>query len=137
MRGVGNCEIGGRRLDLFLFVVWQILESRRARTEWKMPVLWDKARRKQAVKMMTVEERERLEARTARHRALIMQILHASPDGLTVQEIIAQELEFFGFSFLTDNRLRELRALGWVESTNDFPAKWKIRMVSMDMIGVK
>jgi len=89
------------------------------------------------VKMMPNLERELLRARTARHRALIMQILHASPDGLTVQEIIAQELEFFGFSFLTDNRLRELRALGWVQSSDDTPAKWKIRTVSMDMIGIK
>jgi len=48
----------------------------------------------------------------ARHRQLIMQILLAKRYGLTVQQIIDVEAEWYGYTFLTDNRLRELRSDG-------------------------
>jgi hypothetical protein len=70
---------------------------------------------------------EKNQAKYARHRALIMQILTAIPEGLTVQEIIAKEIDFYGYSFLTDNRLRELRAKGWAESFGESPMKWRIK----------
>jgi hypothetical protein len=61
----------------------------------------------------------------ARHRALIMRILMDHPAGLTTQQIVGLEQEYFGFTFLTDNRLRELRAKGWVESVGDKPQRWR------------
>lgn len=45
----------------------------------------------------------------ARHRDLIMQILRAKRWGLTTQQIMDVEREWYGYTFLTDNRLRELR----------------------------
>ncbi|MGD0071362.1 MAG: hypothetical protein ABSB71_07800 [Candidatus Bathyarchaeia archaeon] len=68
---------------------------------------------------------EIIEARNARHRALIMQILKDYPEGLSVQQIIAKELDYFGYSFLTDNRLRELRKKGWAEPFGENPQKWR------------
>ena len=73
---------------------------------------------------------ERNQAKYARHRALIMQILNDFPDGLTVQELIAKELDYFGYTFLTDNRLRELKGKGWVESFGDRPQKWRVKVLS-------
>lgn len=70
---------------------------------------------------------EQNQAKYAKHRALIMQILNAFPDGLTVQEVIAKEIDFYGYSFLTDNRLRELRVKGWAESFGDSPMKWRAK----------
>jgi len=58
---------------------------------------------------------EKRASQRARHRALIMQILKATP-GLTTQQIIVKEAQYYGYQFLTDNRLRELRKMGWVES---------------------
>ena len=52
----------------------------------------------------------------AKHRALIMQILWLHPEGLTTQQIQQKEVKLYGYSFLTDNRLRELRELEWVKS---------------------
>lgn len=69
---------------------------------------------------------EKQQASNARNRARIMQILKDFPNGLTVQQIIAQELEYYGYSFLTDNRLRELRVKGWVVSEGEKPQIWKI-----------
>lgn len=66
------------------------------------------------------------QAKFAKHRALIMQILYQYPNGLTTQEIVAKELSIFGYSFLTDNRLRELRALGWIESFDKKPMRWRV-----------
>lgn len=80
----------------------------------------------QAVKLSVWEQSQ---AKFARHRALILQILNAYPDGLAVQAIIALELEWFGFSFLTDNRLRELRCSGFVESFGENPQKWRLKKV--------
>jgi hypothetical protein len=45
-----------------------------------------------------------------------MQILNKFPDGLTTQQIVEKEREWYKFTFLSDNRLRELRGLGWVKS---------------------
>jgi hypothetical protein len=67
---------------------------------------------------------EKQQGKNARHRALIMQILRAHPDGLTTQQIVEKELDTYGYTFLTDNRLRELRARGWVRSMGDKPQRW-------------
>jgi hypothetical protein len=72
---------------------------------------------------------EQTMARNAHHRALIMRILMDHPDGLTVQQIVACELDCFGFTFLTDNRLRELRAKGWVECVGEKPQRWRRKTV--------
>lgn len=61
---------------------------------------------------------EKRASQRARHRALIMQILNVEP-GLTTQQIIVKEKENYGYQFLTDNRLRELRKMGWVESREE------------------
>ena len=68
---------------------------------------------------------EEVEARNARHRALIMQILKDYPQGLSVQELIAKELDYYGYTFLSDNRLRELRKKGWAESFGEKPQRWR------------
>ena len=34
-------------------------------------------------------------------------------------------LRGFGYTFLTDNRLRELRQRGWIVNTEDKPTIWK------------
>lgn len=73
----------------------------------------------------TLTDYEQVQARNAHHRALIMQILKDHPDGLTTQQIVAAEQEYFGFTFLTDNRLRELRKKGWVESVGEKPQRWR------------
>jgi len=61
---------------------------------------------------------EKRGSQRARHCALIMQILKAQP-GLTTQQIIVKESQCYGYQFLTDNRLRELRKLGWIESRKE------------------
>jgi len=58
---------------------------------------------------------EELQAKNAHHRALILRILKDFPS-LTTQQIVEKERDYFHFSFLTDNRLRELRALGYIRS---------------------
>lgn len=63
------------------------------------------------------EFEERAEER-ARHKALIMQIISKYP-GLTHEQIRENEKAWFGFTFTTDNRLRELRKDGWVESRKE------------------
>ena len=69
---------------------------------------------------------EEQQAKNAHHRALILRVLNDFPDGLTVQQIVAQELEYYGYTFLTDNRLRELRQKGWVVSEGEKPQVWKL-----------
>lgn len=65
------------------------------------------------------------QARNARHRALILQSLALYPKGLTTQQIISKEQEFFGYTFLTDNRLRELVKLGYVRKDDSVkPCVW-------------
>ena len=51
----------------------------------------------------------------AKVRALIMKIVNSRP-GLTVAEISEEFLLRFHFLPRIDNRLRELRLVGWVES---------------------
>jgi hypothetical protein len=51
----------------------------------------------------------------AKVRALIMKILTVQP-GLTQERLKTAFYEQFEFMPLIDNRLRELRELGWVES---------------------
>jgi hypothetical protein len=65
----------------------------------------------------------------AKHRALIMQILVKFPGGLTTQQVLAKVTEWYGYSFLVDNRLRELRALAWVVSEKgaDGLIRWKLK----------
>lgn len=66
----------------------------------------------------------------ARHRALILQILNKHPQGLTTQQILQVALDWFGYTFLTDNRLRELRQSGLVESVDrkeeGLPLLWRV-----------
>ena len=72
-----------------------------------------------------LSEWEVTQARNARNRALIMQILSYFPKGLTTQQIVAKEIETYGYSFLTDNRCRELRAKGFVRKDDSVkPCRW-------------
>jgi hypothetical protein len=73
-----------------------------------------------------LKEWEKQQPKNAHQRALIMQILKANPQGLTVQQIQAKELDWYGYTFLTDNRLRELRAKGWVVNlvSEGKPMRW-------------
>ena len=67
---------------------------------------------------MTLKSFEEKTAEFAKVRALIMKIVKARP-GLTVEEISKQFLLNYGFLPRIDNRLREARVLGWVESKED------------------
>lgn len=71
-----------------------------------------------------LSEWEVTQARNARNRALIMQILNYFPKGLTTQQIIVKEIETYGYSFLTDNRLRELVKAGYVRKDESKPCRW-------------
>ena len=51
----------------------------------------------------------------ARVRALILKILHGQP-GLTVEEVSKEFMLHYGFLPRIDNRLRELRKVGFVIS---------------------
>lgn len=74
-------------------------------------------------------EYQDMKATHAQHRAKIMQILNRyGPQ--TTQQIIQKEFQLFGYSFLTDNRLRELRVMGWIESDDEHPKHW--RMIRVD-----
>jgi hypothetical protein len=74
----------------------------------------------------SLSEFEKQAPNRARHRALIMQILWQHAEGLTTQQILEQEQILYGYTFLTDNRLRELRVMGWVkgEKENNL-LRWK------------
>lgn len=64
------------------------------------------------VKLSDYEERmEKL----ARVRALILKLVNAQP-GLTVEQLSKEFMLAYGFLPRIDNRLRELRAVGFVES---------------------
>jgi hypothetical protein len=76
------------------------------------------------VEQETLTPWEVQQAQNARHRALIMQILRNQPEGLTTQQIVVKEIEYYGYTFLTDNRLRELKVKGWVRKSEDKPALW-------------
>ena len=78
------------------------------------------------VEVAKLSDFEEVAARNARHRALILKILNDFPLGLTVQQIVEKELVYFGYTFLTDNRLRELKKFGWAESFGEKPQKWRI-----------
>ena len=54
----------------------------------------------------------------ARVRALIMKIISARPS-LTVEQISKEFMLHYGFLPRIDNRLRELRNIGWVESRKE------------------
>jgi hypothetical protein len=56
----------------------------------------------------TLEKTLELEARKHLHQAIILKILNRYPTGLTAQQIVEKELEVCHYTFLTDNRLREL-----------------------------
>lgn len=66
----------------------------------------------------------------ARVRALIMKIVKAQP-GLTVEQISQEFLLRYGFLPRIDNRLRDARKLGWVESRkqNDGLLHWYSKTV--------
>jgi hypothetical protein len=61
---------------------------------------------------------ERNASQRAHHRALIMQILQSYP-GLTHEQIREKEKILYGYTFCTDNRLRELRHMGWVDGRKE------------------
>ncbi len=62
---------------------------------------------------------EELQANNAHHRALILRILKDHPGGLTTQQIIQKENDYYKYCFLTDNRLRELRQLNMIKSVKN------------------
>jgi hypothetical protein len=65
------------------------------------------------------------QAQNARHRALILQILNCFSGGLTTQQLVKLELETYGYTFLSDNRLRELKAKGFVRKDDSVsPCRW-------------
>jgi hypothetical protein len=72
---------------------------------------------------------EENQAKFAKHRAYIMQILKEYPEGLTVQKIISIEQAWYGYTFMTDNRLRELKAKDWVECFGENPQKWRAKKI--------
>lgn len=53
--------------------------------------------------------------------AILMRIVRKYPD-LTTQQIIEKERELYGYTFLTDNKLRALRDLGLVENVVTVPS---------------
>ena len=65
-----------------------------------------------------------------RVRALIQKIVSSQP-GLTVEDISKQFLMRFGFLPRIDNRLREARELGWVDSKieKDCRLHWYVKDV--------
>lgn len=67
---------------------------------------------------MTLNSYEEKTAEFARVRALIMKIVNAQP-GLDVEAISKQFLLNYGFLPRIDNRLREARVLGYVESREE------------------
>ena len=54
----------------------------------------------------------------SRIRALILKVVTARP-GLTVEDLSKEFLLRFGFLPRVDNRVRELRAVGWVETRRE------------------
>jgi hypothetical protein len=78
-------------------------------------------------KNMTLSNYVEKQAEFNRVRAMIMQIVKAQ-QGLTVEEISKQFLLAFGFLPRIDNRLREARQLGWVESREeDGRLRWYVK----------
>jgi hypothetical protein len=80
-----------------------------------------------AMNQQSLSEFEVHAEQRARHRALILQILAKHPDGLTTMQIMDKEKEWFGYTFLSDNRLRELRKAGLVVNVvcEGKPMLWK------------
>jgi hypothetical protein len=74
---------------------------------------------------LQVSDWEKRQETNAHHRALILRILTEHPDGLTTQEIVEEERRVYGYTFLTDNRLRELRKLSLVEAVGEKPLHWR------------
>jgi hypothetical protein len=64
----------------------------------------------------------------AKVRALVLQIVKSNP-GLSVEEISKHFLLRFGFLPRIDNRLREARQFGWVESRveKDMRLHWYVK----------
>jgi len=73
-----------------------------------------------------ISDWEEQQAKNAHHRAMILQILKAHPNGLTVQQILGKELDLYGYTFLIDNRLRELCEKKLAESFGDKPHLWRL-----------
>lgn len=66
----------------------------------------------------TLSDYARRAAKFALVRAQISKIVHAQP-GLSVSRISEEYLLQFGFLPRIDNRLREMRKLGWVVSVKE------------------
>ena len=66
----------------------------------------------------TLTDFEKRSSHFSRVRALIMKIVTAKP-GLTIEEISKQFLLTYGFLPRINNRIRELRKLGWVTTPEE------------------
>jgi hypothetical protein len=86
-----------------------------------------KQKRLEQASLTELSDWEKRQAVNAHHRALILQILNRNPGGLTTQAIVQKERDYYGYTFLTDNRLRELRAKGLIESYGDAPIHWRVK----------
>jgi predicted transcriptional regulator len=67
---------------------------------------------------VTLNKFEERSAEFARVRAFILKILNQQP-GLTVEEVSKEFMLRYGFLPRIDNRLRELRSVGFVESKEE------------------
>jgi len=65
-----------------------------------------------------LSEYEKRQAYFSRVRALIMKIVNAKP-GLTISQISREFLLWYGFLPRIDNRIRELRKIGWVKTVKE------------------
>jgi len=57
---------------------------------------------------------------------MIRLILKDYPSGLTTQQVIDKEKDYFGYTFLSDNRLRENVKEGYVERVEGKPQRWRL-----------
>jgi len=67
---------------------------------------------------VTLNKFEERSAEFARVRAFILKILNQQP-GLTVEQVSKEFMLRYGFLPRIDNRLRELRSVGFVESQEE------------------
>jgi hypothetical protein len=63
---------------------------------------------------------------------MIRIILKDYPDGLTTQQVIDKERDYYGYTFLSDNRLRENVKDGYVEKVEGNPQKWRLKNVKVE-----
>jgi hypothetical protein len=79
------------------------------------------------MQQLELSDYEQKAAQRAHHRALILQILKTYPRA-TTQQIIQLEQRFYSYTFLTDNRLRELVKLKLIgKDVSQEPCHWILR----------